>query len=95
MNVEYIQVWPGVTRLGLMEGTRDEFLNDKVWLFTTKVNDSGFIREEITLEKAIEDNSEGLLLFSKVTYFYVDGESQMSEDLTWVEDGKVLQCETI
>ena len=95
MNVQYVQVWPGVTRLGTLQGTRDEFVNDKVWLFTTKVNNSDFIREETTLEQAIADNPKGLLLFSKVNHFYVDGEAQFSEDITWIEDGKVLQCTTI
>ena len=95
MNVQYVQVWPGVTRYGIMQGTRDEFLNSKEWLFLTTVDNAEFFREEKTLEQAIADNPKGLLLFSKVNHFYVDGEVQISEDITWIEDGKVLQCETI
>ena len=96
MNVQYFAVSEsGTFRADLSADSREQFLNDKVWLEDVMLHNSSHSREGLSLQEAIAESPNGLLLFCLQFVLRSDGEARFAEKFTWVENGQVLKTETV
>ena len=70
-------------------------LNDKVWLEDVMLHNSSHSREGLSLQEAIAESPNGLLLFCLQFVLRSDGEARFAEKFTWVENSQVLKTETV